>query len=107
MANQQDLNRQKELNQLTREYLDLLKEEGNAFASIGGIISDNLSDLTSTNSARKDALSSARKLGSISDKLAANDETSAELSAKELVKLQEKADVELQILKEKQNRKHI
>lgn len=102
MASQQDLNRQKELNQLTQEYLELLKKEGNAFASIGGIISDNLSDLTSTNSARKDALSSARKLGSISDKLAANDETSAELSAKELEKLASRADVELQILKEKQ-----
>jgi len=102
MASQQDINRQRELNEFTREYLELLKEEGNAFASIGGIISDNLSELTKTNDARKAALSSARKLGSISDKLMANEETSAELSAKELEKLSTKADVELQILKEKQ-----
>jgi len=102
MASQQDLNRQKELNKFTQEYLNLLREEGNAFASIGGIISDNLSELGKTNDARKAALASARKLGSISDKLMANEETSAELSAKELEKLASRADVELQILKEKQ-----
>ena len=102
MASQQDLNRQIELNKFTQEYLELLKEEGNAFASIGGIISDNLSELGKTNDARKAALASARKLGSISDKLMANEETSAELSAKELEKLASRADVELQILKEKQ-----
>lgn len=102
MASQQDLNRQIELNKFTQEYLELLKEEGNAFASIGGIISDNLSELGKTNDARKVALASARKLGSISDKLMANEETSAELSAKELEKLASRADVELQILKEKQ-----
>ena len=101
MASQQDINRQKELNKFTQEYLELLKEEGNAFASIGGIISDNLSELGKTNDVRKAALSSARKLSSISDKLMANEETSAELSAKELEKLSTKADVELQILKEK------
>lgn len=91
-----------EENILLREQINLLKEEENAFASIGGIISDNLSELGKTNDARKSAISSARKLGSISDKLMANEETSAELSAKELEKLASRADVELKILKEKQ-----
>lgn len=102
MASQQDINRQKELNQFTEEYLELLREEGNAFASIGGIISDNLSELTKTNNARKDALASARKLSSISSKLAADEETSSKLSAKELKKLAKSADEQLEILKLKQ-----
>jgi len=102
MASQQDINRQKELNKFTQEYLELLREEGNAFASIGGIISDNLSELTKSNNTRKDALSAARKLSSISDKLAADEETSAKLSAKELGKLAENADKQLKILKLKQ-----
>ena len=89
-------------NVLLREQINLLKEEENAYASIAGIISDNLSELGKTNDARRSAISSARKLGSISDKLMANDETSAELSAKELDRLAARADVELQILKEKQ-----
>ena len=102
MASQQDIDNQKQLNQFTQEYLELLREEGNAFASIGGIISDNLSDLTKTNNARKDALSSARKLSSISSKLAADEETSSKLSAKELKKLAKSADEQLAILKLKQ-----
>ena len=102
MASQQDIDNQKQLNQFTQEYLELLREEGNAFASIGGIISDNLSDLTKTNDARKDALSSARKLSSISSKLAADEETSSKLSAKELKKLAKSADEQLAILKLKQ-----
>ena len=89
-------------NILLREQINLLKEEENAYASIAGIISDNLSELGKTNDARKSAISSARKLGSISDKLMANEETSAELSAKELDRLAARADVELKILKEKQ-----
>ena len=102
MASQQDIDNQKQLNQFTQEYLELLREEGNAFASIGGIISDNLSDLTKTNDARKGALSSARKLSSISSKLAADEETSSKLSAKELKKLAKSADEQLAILKLKQ-----
>ena len=84
-------------NILLREQITLLKEEENAFASIGGQISDNLSDLNKIDDARKSALSSARKLSSISDKLAANDETSADLSAKELSKLANTAELERQI----------
>ena len=88
-------------NSLLKEQLDLLKQEENAFSSISGIISGNLADLGKTNDARSVAISNARKLRSISDKLLANETSSEKLSAKQLKTLEDQSEVATKILNDK------
>lgn len=92
-----------EENVLLREQLALLKEEENAFESIGAIIADNLADMGKINDARRQAIASSRKLGSISEKIAANDKEGAELSAKQLKTITQQSKLELGILKQKRS----
>ena len=91
----------KNQNSLLKEQLDLLKQEENAFSSISGIISGNLADLGKTNDARSVAISNARKLRSISDKLLANETSSEKLSAKQLKTLEDQSEVATKILNDK------
>jgi len=90
-----------EENRLLREQLELLKQEEGAFESISGIISGNLADLGKTNDTRNIALSKARSLRSISDKLLSNDKEGGVLSAKELRTLEKQAIQNRNILQSK------
>jgi hypothetical protein len=90
MANSKKIQLEEE-NRLLREQLELLKQEEGAFESISGIISGNLADLGKTNDTRNVALSKARSLRSISDKLLSNDKEGGVLSAKELRTLEKQA----------------
>jgi hypothetical protein len=100
-----------EENILLKEQLSLLKQEENVFESISGIISGNLADLGKTNNTRSEALSKARSLRSISDKLLSNDKEGGTLSAKELRTLEKQAIQNRNILiskvEELQTRKEI
>jgi hypothetical protein len=90
-----------EENILLKEQLSLLNQEENVFESISGIISGNLADLGKTNTVRNDALSKARSLRSISDKLLSNDKEGGALSAKELENLAKQATENQNILQSK------
>jgi len=100
-----------EENILLKEQLLLLKQEENVFESISGIISGNLIDLGKTNDTRSEALSKARSLRSISDKLLSNDKEGGTLNAKELRTLEKQAIQNRNILiskvEELQTRKEI
>jgi hypothetical protein len=104
-------NQLEEENRLLREQLGLLEQEENVFESISGIISGNLADLGKTNNTRSEALSKARSLRSISDKLLSNDKEGGTLSAKELRTLEKQAIQNKNILiskvEELQTRKEI
>jgi hypothetical protein len=91
-------NQLQEENRLLREQLELLNQEENVFESISGIISGNLADLGKNNDTRNEALSKARSLRSISDKLLSNDKEEGILSAKELRTLEKQATQNKNIL---------
>lgn len=95
MANSEEI---KKTTKALQDQLNLLEQTENTFESIAGIISGNLSELTKSNEARRIALSEARKLRSISEKIAANESATDKLSSSQLRTLQSRAAESKKIL---------
>lgn len=111
MATREELDNLREQNRLLREQLEIqqqinssVEEEENAFRSLGDIISGNLADLGLAENNRRQAISSSKKLQSISDKLASTAEAEVQLSIKELQNLEKQAILEAENLKNARDR---
>lgn len=95
MANSDELKKQ---NSLLQKQIDYYTQQRDTLGSISDIISANINELNRENEFRNRALSSARKLRSVSDKLLAGSNEENQLTSAQIGKLKEKVNLENEIL---------